>query len=316
LNEKIGEKTISFNVPTVKFLEMEIEALTNDEYKSGIPFLLSLETKHCDIIGGFGGNYPLAEYLSDDGISCKIMQQGKYVGHFNVWKVSTGDFTIGTLAIKREDVRSEILRQILDDFSAKLLTQNESSKSVLMGLGGQNFSILYPAEFSDCGPGYQALGNIRHADDIGSHAADVKTIEAITGLSIFGGIDIKNQEKIGMTPDERPDMKNCLVLMNHDLINTVTENGQSLHDKFNNSMLALKSKTNRADSWNREKLVGEQRNKNFYEKVKAELEKNGVSGIQLERSQHQDIIVSADQPFPQSTEKNGRHVIKIRVKNE
>lgn len=316
LNEKIGEKSISFDVPTVKFLDMEVVPLSSVEYKDGVPFLLSLETKHCDIVGGLGGNYPLAEYLSDDGVSCKVMRQGEYVGHFNVWKDSNGDFTIGTMAIKREEVRSEVLRHILDEFSVKLLMQNEGAKSILMGLGGQNLSIFHSAEFSESGVGYQALGRVRHADDIMSHAEDVKLVEDITGLSIFGGIDIKNQDNIGMAPDERPDMKNCLVFMNHGLIPAVAENGKSLHNKFNDSMLALRSKIDRAGTWEREKLQGEQRNKNFYEKFKADLEKDGVSGVRLERSQHQDIIVSADQPFHQSTEKNGRHVLKIRVTND
>lgn len=201
---------------TIQRCGLRVRPLTQADYAAGLPLLLSAETGHCDIPGGAGANYPLAEYLSGRGRSCSVLEasQGheKYQGHFNVWRLDDGRYLLGTLAL-RSDVHcaSQRLQAVLWEFAEALLQQSPSAPCVLLGMGGQNLARLYPSGFEPGSQGHRSLGILRHAaqDVFTRQKDDVACLEAITGMPVVPGpLHIERESEIGMEPDRRVDMKN------------------------------------------------------------------------------------------------------------
>ncbi|MFZ4214208.1 hypothetical protein ACOZB2_22605 [Pantoea endophytica] len=98
---KYPEKAFSFTCKKIVCSGLKAIPLTADEYKAGLPFQLSRKTGHCDFPGLAGGNYPIAEYLSADLLSVKIIdEKDNYIGHFNICKTTEKNFCFGTIAMR------------------------------------------------------------------------------------------------------------------------------------------------------------------------------------------------------------------------
>jgi len=304
LNDQLAEKSVSFTLPAVSFHDMKIEPLTTSDYKSGLPFLLSCETRHCDFIGGHGGNYPLAEYLSTDGISCKITRASEYVGHINAWKDNEGNILLGTLAIKQDEVKTSVLRQTLELFSKSLLENNPGTQKILLGMGGQNLPILFPDLFIPGGDGHSPLGKIRHEDDIiHSASGEVKTLQRLIGMEVYGQTNINNQDSIGMSPNKRLDMKNAVILMDETMAQTVDGKATLLLEELQTKGAYRAQKSSRAVTWQDIQHRGESHRLEKFHEIKNLLLQQGVADVRLERSQGQDVTISTPQipeslPYP------------------
>lgn len=316
-----GEKKTNYSIKSAEFDTIKIEPLTADEYKIGLPFLLSCKTEHCDIIGGFGANYPLAEYLSDDGISCKITDSTDYVGHINVWQDSSNNLILGTLAVQRDHVKSKVLNQLLRVFSKQLLEDNPKIESILLGMGGQNLSILYPNSFSPDTNGYELLGRIRHQIDIQQKYPDeVKSLQEITRLGVYGQIEINDQQRIGMEPNDRLDMKNLMSFMDREEAKKIEYSSKALLAELKSQRMFYERKIDRGNKWEKIKDNGVAHRQSHFNSICKQMEKDGITDIRLERSQGQDIIISSVNaleklPYRIFEQKkiDGRFFIKIRV---
>jgi len=214
-----GAKNVNFECGAVSSGNLTTSPLTAENYQQGVPFLLSCKTKHCDFPGAVGGNYPLAEYLSHDGISVKINEEhNNYVGHFNVWKLDSGDFCIGTVAMKNDSGKSyyspKNLKHLLLNQAVNLLENNQAAQKVLIGMGGHNMKNLFPDSFNQSGIGYEVLGRLRHAENPNFLQEDVEKLERITNMAVYKKeININNQDIIGMQGDQRKDFKNALIIL-------------------------------------------------------------------------------------------------------
>ncbi|MGY2187387.1 hypothetical protein [Pseudomonas sp. SDO5591_S426] len=321
LNDQLAEKSVSFSVSAVSFHDMQIEPLTTSDYKSGLPFLLSCETRHCDFIGGFGGNYPLAEYLSPDGISCKITRAAEYVGHVNAWKDNEGNILLGTLAMKQEEVKTNVLRQTLELFSKSLLENNPDTHKILLGMGGQNLSILFSDHFIPGGEGHSPLGKIRHEDDIIQHAPiEVKKLELLTGMDVYGQVNINNQDSIGMSPNNRLDMKNAVIFMDDEKAKTVDAKASALLEEIQTKGAYREQKNSRTTTWQEIQHRGDSHRLEKFHDIKNHLLQLGITDVRLERSQGQDLTISTPQkpqnlPYPVLDGKqiDDRFFTKVRV---
>ncbi|MDR6352581.1 hypothetical protein [Pantoea sp. SORGH_AS_0659] len=250
-------KSYDFKIPEkTEFHNMIISRLSTDEYAGGLPFLLSCETGHCDFIGGVGANYPLAEYLSGEGVSCKVETRYhdsySYSGHFNLWKTADKNIVIGTIAIKREEVKSIVFRQLIEKFSVALLNENPDVSNVLLGMGGQNLNTLFPNTFnSPSSSNFKALGECRYAENIhDEYISDhLKTITDITKLEAYGKVELNDQERIGMLPDQRPDMKNALVFMDRSAMREVEKKERELLKKIIRDYQPIEEKLSRSSFW-------------------------------------------------------------------
>ena len=216
---KKGAKDVSFECESVSSGNLTTAVLTAENYQQGVPFLLSCKTKHCDFPGAAGGNYPLAEYLSSDGISVKINDKhNEYLGHFNIWKLDSGDFCIGSVAMKNSSGNSDYspknLKHLLLKQAVNLLEYNQGAQKVLIGMGGHNMKNIQPDSFYKNSKGYEALGRLRHAENHSFSKGDVKILEEITGMVVYDKeININNEEVIGMLGDKRKDFKNALIIL-------------------------------------------------------------------------------------------------------
>lgn len=321
LNDHLAEKSVSFSVPAVSFHDMQIEPLTPSDYKSGLPFLLSCETRHCDFIGGFGGNYPLAEYLSADGISCKITRAAHYVGHVNVWKDVEGNILLGTLAINQEAVKTSVLRQTLELFAKSLLESNPDSQKILLGMGGKNLSILFPNQFMDGGNGHSPLGKVRHEDNAFEKFPDeLQTLEQITGMPPYGTVNLNNQDNIGMSPNNRLDMKNAVVFMDEQKALYVDVKASELLEQIHTKSAYREQKDRRTTEWQDIQQQGEKHRLDRFSEIELHLLQQGVTDVKLEHSQGQDVTISTPRkpenlPYAVlDSQPNGdRFVTKLRV---
>lgn len=214
-----GAKNINFECGAVSSGNLTTSPLTAENYQQGVPFLLSCKTKHCDFPGAAGGNYPLAEYLSNDGVSVKINDKhNNYIGHFNVWQLDSGDFCIGTVAMKNNSGNSDYspknLKLLLLNQAVNLLENNQAAQKVLIGMGGHNMKNISPDSFNQNGKGYEVLGRLRHAENHSFLQGDVEKLEKITNMAVYNKeININNQEIIGMQGDQRKDFKNALIIL-------------------------------------------------------------------------------------------------------
>lgn len=214
-----GAKNINFECGSVSLGNLTTFPLTAENYQQGEPFLLSCKTKHCDFLGAAGGNYPLAEFLSNDGVSLKIKDKyNNYIGHFNVWKLDSGDFCIGTVAMKNNSRNSDYspknLKHLLLNQAVNLLENNPVAQKVLIGMGGHNMKNIFPDSFNQNGKGYEVLGRLRHAENHCFLQGDVEKLEKITNMAVYNKeINISNQEIIGMQGDQRKDFKNALIIL-------------------------------------------------------------------------------------------------------
>ncbi|BET80833.1 SufD family Fe-S cluster assembly protein [Edwardsiella anguillarum] len=214
-----GTKNINFECSTVSSGNLTTSLLTAENYQQGEPFLLSCKTKHCDFLGAAGGNYPLAEYLSNDGVSLKVNDKhNNYIGHFNIWKLDSGDFCIGTVAMKNNSGNSDYspknLKHLLLNQAVNLLENNQTAQRVLIGMGGHNMKNIFPDSFNQNGKGYEILGRLRHAENHSFLQRDVEKLEKITSMTVYNKeIKINNQENIGMQGDQRKDFKNALIIL-------------------------------------------------------------------------------------------------------
>ncbi|WP_121101000.1 hypothetical protein [Pseudomonas sp. WPR_5_2] len=321
LNNKHSEKTTNFSIPTATFHDMQIEPLTADDYKAGLPFLLSCKTQHCDFVGGFGGNYPLAEYLSSDGASCRILRAGEYVGHINVWKDTEGNIMLGTLAVRQDDVKSNVLHQTMEVFAKCLLEENADTNAILLGMGGQNLQILYPGTFSAGGEGYSPLGKIRHEDNILDKFRDeTQKISSITHMEVYGQVSFHDQDSIGMPPNSRLDMKNALIFMDAEKAKIVDSNASSLLENIHTQGAYREHKTNRTITWQNIQNRGEDYRREKFRSIELHLLQQGITDVRLEHSQGQDLMISTPQrpenmPYPVLDSKviEDRFFTKLRV---
>jgi len=214
-----GDKNISFECGAVSSGNLTTAPLITEDYRQGVPFLLSCKTRHCDFPGAAGGNYSLAEYLSNDGVSIKINDKhNRYIGHFNVWKTGFGDFCIGTIAMRNNSHNSDYspknLKQLLLNQAINLLENNHGAQIVLIGMGGHNMKNIFPDSFNQGGKGYEVLGRLRHAEYHSFKEKDVKILEKVTGMTVYNKeMTINNQDAIGMQGDQRKDFKNALVIL-------------------------------------------------------------------------------------------------------
>ncbi|MCX8957124.1 hypothetical protein [Erwinia psidii] len=226
-----GAKNISFECGAVSSGNLTTSPLTAENYQQGMAFLLSCKTKHCDFPGAAGGNYPLAEYLSNDGISIKINDKhNDFIGHFNVWKLDSGDFCIGTVAMKNNSRKSDYspknLKHLLLSQAVNLLENNQGAQRVLIGMGGHNMKNILPDSFNQNSKGYKVLGRLRHAENHSFPQGDVKTLERITGMAVYDKeININNQEAIGMQENQRKDFKNALIILDRNNENARDSDG-------------------------------------------------------------------------------------------
>lgn len=214
-----GVKTTDFELKEVKAGNLKTKPLDEQDYTKGAPFFLSCKTKHCDFPGAVGGNYPTAEYLSNQGTSVKVFNSSDdYVGHYNLWQQDNGDFCIGTIAMidnhgiskySPKDLKHLVLAQAIS-----LLDNNEQAKSVSIGMGGHNLKNMFPAKFEKNTEGFVALGQLRHADLNSVNQNTVAQLEKITGYKVSKDSPvITAQDRIGMRPDQRKDFKNALVVV-------------------------------------------------------------------------------------------------------
>jgi len=321
LNSKTGEKSVSFSIPPTAFHDMRIDPLTSADYKAGLPFLLSCETRHCDFVGGFGGNYPLAEYLSPDGISCTITRGGDYVGHINVWKDAEGNLLLGTLAVRQDEVKSSVLRQTLELFAKGLLETNDDTHSVLLGMGGQNLSVLYPGLFTPGGDGHFPLGRVRHGDNIIEHLpVETTKLESLTQMKVHGQVNIRDQDTLGMNPDNRLDMKNALVFMDAQKAEAVDIQAGALLADLHSKGAYREQKESRTVMWQHIQHRGETSRLEKFAIIENRLRQQGITDVRLEQSKGQDLTISTERK-PESlpyrvldSKVNGdRFVTKLRV---
>ncbi|WP_061010286.1 hypothetical protein [Vibrio sp. CUB2] len=219
ITDSKGVKTTDFELTKVTAGNLKTIPLEGQDYTKGAPFFLSCKTKHCDFPGAVGGNYPTAEYLSNQGTSVKVFNSSDdYVGHYNLWQQDNGDFCIGTIAMidnhgiskySPKDLKHLVLAQAIS-----LLDSNKQAKSVSIGMGGHNLKNMFPAKFEKNTEGFVALGQLRHADLNSVSQNTVAQLEKITGYKVSKDSPvITEQDKIGMRPDQRKDFKNTLIVV-------------------------------------------------------------------------------------------------------
>ncbi|MDE1249229.1 hypothetical protein MCT08_06375 [Vibrio aestuarianus] len=136
-----GVKTTDFELKEVTAGKLHTKPLEGQDYEKGAPFFLSYKTKHCDFPGAVGGNYPIAEYLSNQGTSVEIFNSsGDYVGHYNIWQQDNGDFCIGTIAMidnhgysqfSHKELRQLILTQGIRCY--KIMSEHKGFRLVWVG---------------------------------------------------------------------------------------------------------------------------------------------------------------------------------------
>jgi len=253
----------------IKRCGVHIRPLAKDDYEVGLPMLLSAETGHCDIPGGAGCNYPLAEYLSDRGRSCSLVKiaegQERYLGHFNVWKLNDGRYLLGTLALRSDGhCATDYLRAALWSFAEALLQQDPSASSVLLGLGGQNLQRLFPGAFEPGKLAHVSLGVLRHAEpEVFSARMDaVAHLRKVTGLAVVPGpLHIGSETVIGMEPQQRLDMKNAMQW----LTNMPTERAEvqqrclTAEARYQAGLGPQAGKTQRTGEWENARMLKHQR---------------------------------------------------------
>ncbi|MFJ3368212.1 hypothetical protein [Pseudomonas sp. NPDC086251] len=271
LTKVFGDKTLSFHAPSVKVGDLSVKPLASNEYEAGVPFLLSCKPNFCDFVGGFGGNYPASEYMTNKAISMKIYHKEKYVGHFNLWETAECDFIIGTIAVPRNtkivDYEKK-QRALLNKFSIDLLNRNPGAHTVYIGLGGANMATIDPKAFGfsdDPNSGYELVKKIRHEDNLNDPALreDVKRFKELSRFEIAGGIklaenhpELHDEYYMGMAADERKDFKNAVVYATSDkleeLLPSIDEASvkAAKNAKKNSSIqAALSAKAERAARW-------------------------------------------------------------------
>lgn len=214
-----GVKTTDFELKKVTAGKLHTKPLEGQDYEKGAPFFLSYKTKHCDFPGAVGGNYPIAEYLSNQGTSVEIFNSSDdYVGHYNIWQQDNGDFCIGTIAMIDNHGYSQFshkeLRQLILTQGISLLQNNERAQRVSIGMGGHNLRNMFPSKFAKNTDGFFTLGELRHAD-LSSVCQDrINHLERITDYEVRKKSPvITGQDEIGMMPDQRKDFKNALVVV-------------------------------------------------------------------------------------------------------
>lgn len=219
ITDSRGVKTTDFELKEVTAGKLMTKPLEEQDYAKGGPFFLSCKTIHCDFPGAVGGNYPTAEYLSNQGTSVKVFNSSDdYVGHYNLWQQDNGDFCIGTIAMidnhgiskySPKDLKHLVLAQAIS-----LLDSNKQAKSVSIGMGGHNLKNMFPAKFEKNTEGFVALGQLRHADMNSVSQNTIAQLEKITGYKVSKDSPvITEQDRIGMSPDQRKDFKNALVVV-------------------------------------------------------------------------------------------------------
>lgn len=228
-----GDKKLSFIAPSIKNGDLEVKPVSAEKYAFGVPFLLSCLPNFCDFVGGFGGSYPASEYMTDKAISMKVYNKEQYVGNFNLWQTSEGDYIIGTIAIPRNNKAKnfgEKFKALLNNFSLELLMKNKEANNVCIGPGGANISTLNSKLFNfseDKDSGYEWVKSIRHLDDFndidGSENKNVSRLEHLSNFDVANNIKLAENDPtqhdeyyMGMSADERKDFKNATVYTTRD----------------------------------------------------------------------------------------------------
>lgn len=269
LTRIFGEKKVSFFVPSCKSGDLEVKPVSSREYASGVPFLLSCLPNFCDFVGGFGGNYPTSEYMTNKAVSMKIYNKGQYLGHFNLWQTSEEDYIIGTIAIPRNNkVKnfSDKFRALLNRFSLELLINNNEANNIFIGLGGANMSSLNSKIFGfseSKGSGYELVKSIRHIDDINNpketENENISRFKSVSGFNVRGNIKLaennpflNDEYYMGMSADDRKDFKNAIIYTNREKIDTLKVSTEKEDEVAKNTPVvktAAQIKAERAARW-------------------------------------------------------------------
>ncbi len=274
LTRIFGEKKVSFSLPSCKVNGLELRPVTSTEYASGLPFLLSCVPNFCDFVGGFGGNYPAAEYMTDKATSIKIYNQGKYVGHFNLWMTREGDFIIGTIAVPRNTkIKNfgEKFKSVLYQFAIDLMMANPETNNLYIGLGGANMSTLNQSSFGfseEKNSGYELVKSIRHLDSFdnedGSENEHVTQFKQISGFNVVSDIKlyennpgINDEYYMGMSADDRKDFKNAIVFANREVIPSLQDILKKINEGTENKprqKTNAEIKAERAKKWDKNRV--------------------------------------------------------------
>lgn len=238
-----------------------------------------------------------------------------------MWKDVEGNILLGTLAINQEAVKTSVLRQTLELFAKSLLESNPDSQKILLGMGGKNLSILFPNQFMDGGNGHSPLGKVRHEDNAFEKFPDeLQTLEQITGMPPYGTVNLNNQDNIGMSPNNRLDMKNAVVFMDEQKALYVDVKASELLEQIHTKSAYREQKDRRTTEWQDIQQQGEKHRLDRFSEIEFHLLQQGVTDVKLEHSQGQDVTISTPRkpenlPYAVlDSQPNGdRFVTKLRV---
>ncbi|GLT18236.1 hypothetical protein GCM10007938_20140 [Vibrio zhanjiangensis] len=302
-----GVKTTDFELKEVTAGNLKTKPLEEQDYTKGAPFFLSCKTKHCDFPGAVGGNYPTAEYLSNQGTSVKVFNRsGDYVGHYNLWQQDTGDFCIGTIAMIDNHGISKYspkdLKHLVVAQAISLLDNNKQAKSVSIGMGGHNLKNMFPAKFEKNTEGFVALGQLRHADLnlVNQNSVNqnmVTQLEKITGYKVSKESPvITEQDRIGMSPDQRKDFKNALVVVDRNNLEQQRNILNNYEQTKNQRSSGTRSKDKNSESLKLQRTEAFQSKESRLAFIETLLKNNPIQGCSLVSVNGMHALLRVDHP--------------------